>query len=749
MDKNSDKKATKKKTSPGGVKKSRNGNKKLFSKKKVEIKRKLTRKRTPKEIAILVGKVFLTFLLIMVILGSIGITLLTFMVTKAGLTGSLDLRNLELAYSTIFYSEDAKNPGQYIEVDRVHGSENRVWVDFENTPKQIVDAVVAVEDQRFFAHGGVDWKRTTAAFVNMFLPLYDSNQGGSTITQQLIKNITNEKESSGIAGITRKTKEIVRALAVESKFSKEDILEAYLNTFPVSNNTAGVQAAANLYFNKDVSQLSLAECASIAGVTKSPVKYNPLKNPEKNKERQEHILSLMLEQGKITQEEYDAAVKEVLVFANSDETQADNKNSITSYFIDAVMDDVISDLMKEYNYSKSDATQYLLKGGLRIYTTMDPNVQNSMETVFENEKNYQTYRGLKVQPQAAMLVMDYSGGVKGIIGGRGEKTDSRGLNRATQSPRPIGSTMKPIGVYGPAIDNNTITWSTMIVDQPLLINNGGTMEEFPHNYNLIQSGKPTLVVNALERSVNTVPFRIGQMLTEDYIYNFLQQRLGITTLVDVKQVENRVLTDKALAPLTLGSLTDGITVEELTGAYQIFGNGGVYNTPHTYTKVVDNSGKTILEPKITVSQAISKESAGVMNKLLQNVCTGPQGTGRTATFGWQMAGKTGTSFDNKDQWWVGLTPYYVGACWVGCDTPAELPLQGRHPAIDLWKNSMSKIHSKLQKKTFTDYGGAVNANYCVDSGELAGAGCTNIAEGWYKPDNKPGICTVHSAAPKE
>lgn len=696
-----------------------------------------------KTIVVRILKVLAALTLLFVITGCIVVVSVSIYVARSGSNELIDIRSMELSYTTILYETDST--GKNVELTRLYGDENRIWVDLKDIPSNIIEATISVEDERFLDHNGVDWKRTIGAFVNLVIPIYSSQQGGSTITQQLVKNVTQDKEASGIAGIQRKLKEIIRALVLESRYTKEDILEAYLNTMPFSNNTVGIQAASNLYFGKNVAQLTLAEAASLVGVTKSPETYNPLTNPESNKQRQEHILNLMLEQEKITQQQYDEAVAQKLDIKTK-EVEA-KAQQVQSYFVDQVTSDVIAGLMKEYGYNQQTAQDIYYRGGYRIYTTINSKIQEDIETVFENLASFPTYKTTK-QPESAMVIMDFEGNVRGIVGGRGPKTGARVLNRATQATRPIGSTMKPIGVYGPAIEYNLITWSTLFTDSSTeIIGDDGKKTMFPNNYNNQFDGN-LVVEDALEVSKNTIPFKIELMLKPQTTYDFLSQRLGITTLVKAKQVGTKTLTDISAAPMALGALTDGITPEELTAAYAVFGNGGVYYKPRTYTKVLDAEGNVVLNNVSQFNRAFSAESAEVMNKLLQNVVNGPNGTGRTSRFGtWPLAGKTGTAADNKDQWWAGMSPYYVGVVWLGYDEPQAIPLQGRHPSIDAWTNVMKRVHTGLTVKQFPTTGKLIQQNYCRITGKLAGATCTDVAPGWYKADNKPDVCSGDHANP--
>lgn len=696
-------------------------------------------------------KVCLTVFFILVIVVSIAATSFMMYVfsTMKNDDQILSLENVKLAFTTIVYGKDGS--GEEVEVTRLNSAENRIWVDYENIPENMIHAVVAVEDERFYKHHGVDWKRTIAATVNEVIPIYKGRPGGSTITQQLIKNITHDKSTNFLEGYARKAREIFRALNLEKMYSKEDILEAYLNTFHLGNNTDGVQAAAYVYFGKDVSELSLVECAAIAGMTQSPTEYNPFINPENNKTRRDYVLSKMLELGYITQEEYDEAVNTEPEFKS--EEYAANAQKIESYFTDYMIDDVIDHLMEKYGYTKEEATNYLYTGGLRIYSTVDTSIQGTLESVYENDKSFPNVsrketvtdeEGNKsevtIRPESAAVVMDFEGNILGLVGGRGEKTVNRALNRAVVAGRSNGSTMKPLAAYGPAIEQDLITYSTVMDDSPVKTLNG---RPWPKNYYAGYKGKMT-AETALKKSVNTVAVRTIQKVGAKNSYEFLKEKLGITTLTESD-------VDDSLA---LGMLTDGISPLEVTAAYAVFGNGGVYYEPRTYTRVEDQFGNVVLDgSEFGSNRAFSESTAKVTNQMLQQVL---QSGGTAASFRYgsmPLAGKTGTTdsdTDNhlpRDVWFVGMNPYYVTGVWWGYDSKYGVSESGYPPAA-VWKNIMSQISSGKAYKNFPNASGVVQKTYCVKSGLLASDKCTETAVGWYKTSNIPETCSgVHEGDP--
>ncbi len=621
-----------------------------------------------------------------------------------------DLNNLSMNFTSFVYYTDAET-GETHELDRLYDNENRIWASFDRIPQYMKDAVVCIEDERFYSHKGFDIKRLIgAAFTTLRKGEY--GYGASTITQQLVKNLTGDDEIT----ITRKIQEIYRAYKIEKEFSKERILELYLNTIYLSQQCNGVQAAANVYFGKDVSELTLAECASLAGITQFPSRYDPIVNPQNNKEKQEIVLAKMLELGKISKEEYDAAISEKLVFSGKD----DKEDVIlsNSYFVDAVIEEVLEDLQTEKGYARQVALKMLYSGGLSIYSTVNIDVQKTMEKVYQDAANFPKTSG-EVQPESAMVVMDpATGNIVGLVGGRGQKSASRTLNRATQTLRQPGSTIKPISVYAPALEYGHIMPSSTVVDGPITIDGWS-----PKNAGGGFAGTVS-VKTAVARSLNTVAVRVLDKISIDTSYEFLQKNLGITSLVENETRDGKVYSDKGYAPLSLGGLTDGISVMEMCAAYAPFVSKGVYTKPSTYTKVVDHDGNVILERHIDeeIRVAMSEQTAYHMTQMLQGVVQ--YGTGSAARLSsMPAAGKTGTTTDDHDRWFIGYTPYYVGAVWFGYDQPKSMSFIGYNPAVSVWKKVMNEIHAEKAYKTFPMPTGIEPTAICSVSGKLASSLC--------------------------
>ena len=724
-------------------------------------------------------------LCVCIILGSVAAVAVSLYVVKEtqGDSDLLDLTQLELAYTTIIYSQQINDQGQpeWVEYQRLQSpEENRIWKPLNEISPYIQHAFVAVEDENFYTHPGFSFKRTVLAAINEVFRkltgsyLTGSQLGASTIEQQLIKNITGEDESSGIEGYARKVKEIFRAIALDNRFSKEEILEAYLNTIGLTGNTAGVEAGANQYFGKSAADVTIAEAASIAAITKNPSRFNPYTNPEEHLKRRDDIILFMQQQGYITQAEAEAAWATPLnlVEKTTDENAAVQTDY--SWFTDQVISEVIDDLVAENplgreNWDRKAASDYLYNGGLRIYTTVDPDLQAVMENALE--RGYSSFfptSGLGVAtqatkynedgtiardengdpiredvvetPQAAMVSVGYDGSLKAIVGGIGEKEVSRGLNRGTV-PRQVGSTMKPIGAYALALEKNKINWSTPLLDAPvrqLEDEKTGELKDWPANFSKTYAEDDILVVDALAQSINTIAVRVGEQAGVGNIYRFMKNSLGVTSLTPE---------DNDSGPMILGSQTHGISPYELAGAYMMLGNGGSFTTLHCYTSVQTGYGREIAAPELKTKQVLGTDTAYVMNRLLAQVM---QGSGTAAGYRvrgeMDSVGKTGTSSDNRDYWFVGMTPYYVTATWYGYDSGFALnTASGTHAPTTAWKYVMERAQQGLPVLEFPVDESVVTAEYCTESGGLAAPGCPRTATGYYTQGNLPAVCRDHAA----
>ncbi len=643
----------------------------------------------------------------------------------------VDVENMRLNLTSFVYVKDSQS-GEMIELEQLYDTENRVWVSSSQIPKHLKNAFVSIEDERFYSHPGVDIKRFAGAAIQYITKKGNSSYGGSTITQQLIKNLTKDDDYS----IKRKIQEIYRAYNLEKELSKDEILEYYLNTIYLSQKCNGVASAAMTYFGKDVSELSLAECATLAGITQFPTKYDPIVNPENNKKRQLVILGKMKELGYITDKEYETAKNEELKFAKK---AGENTENYQSYFTDAAIDQIIADLMKEYNYTKDYASKILYNGGLKIYLSMDLSMQEKMDKVYNDPSAFQKAAG-ELQPQSSMVIMDpYTGLVKALAGGRGEKEGNRTLNRATHTLRQPGSTIKPISVYAPAVEYGLVEPSTIVNDSPVKFGDWA-----PRNDDRSFRGRIT-VAAALRGSRNVPAVKICNYLTPEASFDFVKNNFHVSTVVKNRKKDGKVFSDVALAPIALGGLTDGVSVLDMCAAYCVFPNGGKYIKPSTYTKVLDSDGQVLLEHKVEEQIAISETTAETMISMMSDVVNGGTGTAARIS-GMRVAGKTGTTSSNNDRWFVGFTPYYVGAVWFGYDEPKALRGFSPNPAAVAWRKVMAPIHEELPNKPFLadEEKGVYSVMLCAQSGMRASPSCMNLTSGKFKKSDVPKkLCTQH------
>lgn len=738
---------------------------------------------------------------------------------------TLDLDNQKNRQTSIIYDI---NGNEYASLSR---NENRIWRELSAMPENLQNAVIAIEDKNFRTEPGINLKGTIGAALNAFTGnrIWGTNRGASTLEQQLIKNLTGDSEQDNM----RKVREIFRALGLDNKYSKETILEAYLNTIPLTGIIHGMEAGSIEYFGKHVEDLTLAECATLASITKNPTKYNPATNPEELIKRRNHVLYEMYTQGYITEAEFNAAKAETVTLTEKTSTTENaTRSSSNSWFTDALYTQLLSQLQEDLNYTADEAKELIFSGGLRIYSTVDPKVQEGVEKTMYNEDDlipalwheepvclrdypadssswdevqYDDATGLpitkegyavygqeaipvyadeegttlkmgtstdpdypndttvylcvyeKVRTQAAMAIVDYSGNILAIGGGIGEKKYDLGFNRAT-SPHQTGSTMKPIGAYALALDYKLINYSSQILDSPYYSAEDkkvlkdqyiGVMSPYseaaqsrsdvwrawPTNYGGVGGqGNPMLVYDALQQSYNTVAVWVGDMVGVDYLYNFVHDTLECSYI----SAEN----DMDLGPLVLGSQSSGLTVVQLAGAYTMF-NTGTFTTPHYYTEITDYQGNMILDNNkyINTTQAISADTAYIMNRMMWNVLHSRKGTayGKAPDGEMDSVAKTGTTSNYKDYTFAGLTPYYVTAIWWGCDRPTEMDTLGKagrnaSPIQYAWKALMENLQADLPVKEFAKGENVVEKHFDTSTGAIISSGGS---VGYYTEDNLP------------
>ena len=633
-----------------------------------------------------------TLLLVLLVTGMLFTCIFAYYV-KTCLTPELDisLEDYQLSEASTIWHQDLA--GEWQEGITIGGDQRRIWVEYEDIPKHMEQALIAIEDKRFYEHKGVDWYRTAGAFVQMFARM-ETSYGGSTITQQLLKNLTGKDQIT----VSRKLTEIFGALELEKKYDKQEILEWYLNAVYFGEGCWGVGIASHTYFGKDVKDLSLAESAAIIGITNKPTYYDPFYNEENNKKRQEVILREMYEQGYIDYDTWQHAVNEQLVFKRT--PNQEYHQEIYTYYEEVVIRDVIRDLMSTKGINFEAAQKLLYSGGYQIYSCIDTRIQGIVDDLYSDPEKMPKGGRYEQQFQSAIVVMNpYDGRILALCGGVGEKEINFGLNRAvpvssggvnyggaTRSP---GSSIKPLASYGPALNEGIITPDTLVNDANYVVLSGTSW--YPHNDNYENYGVLS-IYQALKWSLNTVAAQIVDKLPNgpQTSYDYLTQRLGFSSLVP---------DDASYAPMALGQLTNGISVREMAQAYCSLVNDGVFTYSRTYSMVTDSRGNIVLDNVPQTIAAFDPNTAYCLTWMMKNAVN--EGTGTEARLNnVPVAGKTGTSGEYKDRWFAGVTPYYVAVVWTGFDIPERINSNG-NPAARVWRQVMSKVHAGFPWADFT------------------------------------------------
>ncbi len=766
-----------------------------------------------KKVAITILQVILWMILIVGIIGASG----AIGIFKGVIATAPDMSDIDVSpanFSTFVYDNEGNQISKLVAADS-----NRIMVSSEKIPQDLKDAFVAIEDERFYSHNGIDIKGLVRAAVTAVTSGFDDVQGASTITQQLIKNSVFPNfihEDGFLDSLKRKIQEQYLAIELEKIMDKDTILVNYLNTINLGQNTLGVQAASLRYFNKDVSELTLSECAVIAAITQSPSNLNPITKPEKNAERREKVLNDMKRQELISQEEYDTAMADD-VYSRIQNVNAEiSSDNVNSYFVDALTDQLYEDLLKE-GYSENQAYKLIYSGGLSIFSTMDSTIQGIVDDVFTDEENYpekikwqltyaltikkangdlenhstEMYRtyfrqfdkdfnmlyasqddaydgiaeyiaavleegdevfaesiNITPQPQASITIQDqYTGYVVAMYGGRGEKTASKTLNRSTDTVRQPGSTFKILAAYAPAIDCYGKNLGSVYNDAPFWY----TYTEEPKevlNYTRTHNGMMTFR-EAIIGSINVMAVKTLTEITPQLGYDYLED-FGFTSLVEYREINGQGYSDIQQA-LALGGLTDGVSNFELNAAYAAIANEGVYIEPTLYTKVLDHDGNVLIDKTNPDShKVLSEETAFLLTDAMQDVVEAPGGTGgRCKLPNMAVAGKTGTTSDNRDSWFAGFTPYYTATTWVGYDNNAKMNTSTETPlSRTLWKKVMSQIHEDLENKPFHMPENIIEVTICSESGKLPIAGMCDgtLRTEYFAEGTEPTeTCNVHYA----
>ena len=640
--------------------------------------------------------------------------------------------------STSFYADSSPYDDEYTPIKvELSGSIRKMYTRIEEITPLLIDGFIAVEDRNFYEHNGVDIKRTFAAATNY---IFRTKRlfGASTITQQVVKNISGDNDVS----VSRKLSEILRAYHIERTFSKKEIIELYLNIIPMSEGIFGVAEAARNYFGKDVGDLNASEAATLIGITNAPSAYNPYNNPQKCIEKRNSVLDVMYSEGVIEEEAYRSAVAEELKIL----PKGSREDLYDSWFVECVIDSVASDMSKKLDISASAARLLLLGGGYSVYTTMDRDVQRTLENYFENEKNFSSE--IKNGLNYSMVVSDSrNGNLLAVIGGVGKKNGNRLLNHATV-PHAPASTLKPIALYAPLIDEGKINWATVFDDVPVeFLETDDGYKPFPKNSPDVYGGLIT-VKDAIKYSKNTVAVRLCIMRTPEKVFRALRDIFGFETLVDNERTtDGKVLTDVALSPMSLGQLTRGVSLMKLTEGYGVFPCDGSLKKMRNYLRVTDYEGNIVLENEGSDTRVFKEETARIMNKLLMNVTSGGTADKIKLKDMVETAGKTGTSGNNRDKIFVGYTPYYVAGIWCGYESGNSSTASVYPTHLDIWDEIMCEIHrSRLMNEEAVDKfndEGLLYLPYCVDSGELYSDSCMydvrgNRCEyGYFSAANKP------------
>ncbi len=706
---------------------------------------------------------------------------------------SFDEEDFSLDQTSFIYNVDSNGEIQVYE--KINTSTDRQWATLDEIPDSLIYAAISIEDHRFYEHQGVDWLTTVQACANMFFGARDTF-GGSTITQQLIKNITGDNSVT----VQRKVEEIFRAQKFEMENDKDTIMEWYLNTVYFGKLKYGVKSAAQYYFAKDLDELTIAESASLIAITNNPSLYNPYTRPENNRKRQENVLWAMKERGWITEEEYDEAMAQEMVFTKGDTTkqtftcsecgfkgeasafdrsredlgsgyeagenvyycpQCTHKNEfvvqktsdVYSWYTEMVMDDVAYDLCiqngDEWNAdTKKTYLELIKRSGYHIYACIDTEAQAIVDDIYTNLDNVPETKSAQQLLSAMVLIDNRTGDIVAVAGSVGEKTDYDATNHATEDdPKQTGSAMKPVAVYGPAFESGIISPVTCLPDLPLSYD-GGT--RFPNNvtrrYNVANT-----VYDGIVESNNTISVHTLKTIGLEYAFNFASEKFRIGGLVKSEVLESgREITDQAYAPLGLGALTYGVSVEDMANAYATFPNGGVFREARTYTKVYDSDGNLVLDNTQETEQILSEKANNYMNYCLRGVVTNNSSVNLSAT---AAAGKTGTTSDARDRWFCGYTDYYTAAVWCGYKQPEEIKISdgsGSNPACTMWAKVMKKLHSGKEWKDITNTSGMGSYTVCVDSGGTATAACSADPRGdrvqtvrAYSEDKPTKTCDAH------
>ncbi len=736
-------------------------------------KKKPSRKwRVLKKLVSILLTTLLSIFLICLITGTIvasavAVYVLDFMNEASTIT----LEEMELSYNTNIYGYD--EDGDLETLYQVTNQVQRIPVKIEQIPQHVMDAFVYTEDERFYTHDGVDYKNTIAACVNMVLHFWDSERGGSTITQQLIKNVTGEDTRSP----SRKIREIFRAMTLEKNYSKQDIIVNYLNYIGFGGEANGIEMAAIKYFGKDVEDLTVAEASVLAAIPQSPETINPFAGykddqtgewvntgRKRNRERQEYVLWQMYDHGAISYDEYQEALNEHIIYTDTDEYKQmhpeleakgyDYTKKATSWVVDAAILEVEDYLMDTYALNRQEALDKLNTGGYQIYVTIDKKMQEYVEEKYlslsnlintRNSARYKDSNGDNiiddrdevVYPQSAFIAMNYNGEILACVGAVGEKTGSIVWNYATQEKRQPGSTIKPVAGYGYGIYTDQFHWGSKLQDSGLTMPDGSV---WPKNYssnsistNYSYNNLP--IYYGLMKSLNTISARLVDSLTTNAVFKFSTDNMGL----ELTDLDPQGHTDNALSPLSVGALTYGVTMKNMVNSYIPYGNGGTYYKAHIVSRLEQGNHEVVYENDGHPHEAVDPETAYVMNRMMKNVVSSSGTAAQAQLANKQVVGKTGTTQNWDDLWFIGLTEDFVSGVWIGYKDREKLDTS--ISSAQLWYNVIGEYANEIDSDAaYPECDTVVEGPICSNTGLMAGTYCPKGETGYWKSSNAP-VCT--------
>ncbi len=705
----------------------------------------------------------LSLFLICIITGTIVATAATIYVLDfMDESSTITLEEMKMSYNSNVFAYDKE--GKLINLYEVPNEIQRIPVNLDQIQQHTLDAFIYTEDERFYTHDGVDYKNTIGAFMNLVFSFWDTERGGSTITQQLIKNVTGDDDPSP----SRKIREIFRAMTLEKNYPKDKIIETYLNYIGFGGAANGIQMASMKYFGKDVEDLTIAESAVLASIPQSPEAINPFAGytddqtgdwvntgRERNRERMEYVLWQMYDHGAITYDEYQMSLAEHIIYTDTQEykdlhpeleAEKSQDEAATSWVVDAAIREVQAYLMETFNVDAQEALERFNTGGYQVYTTVDLEMQKYVEEKFldlnnlvkassvakyedTNKDGVIDDKDTVIYPQVAFIAMDYEGNILSVVGATGKKEDALIWNYATMEPRQPGSTMKPVAGYSYGIYTDKFHWGSMVKDYSLTVDG----ELWPHNYGgSAGTGKEVPLQYALMRSLNTVSARLVDALTPEAVFKFSRDNLGLK----LTEIDGKGNTDMALSPLSVGALTYGVTMQNMVNAYIPFGNGGTYYNSRIVSRLEQGNHELVYENNGDPHEAVDPETAYVMNRMMKTVVSAQGTAGAARLANKEVVGKTGTTQNWDDLWFIGLTEDFVSGAWIGYVQRDQI--KANPSSAQLWYNIIGEYANSLDTDaSYPECETVVKAAICTNSGLIASKSCPKGETGYWKSSNAP------------